>query len=73
MPSPVNVPCTYEPKIKEENDYTVRGRVFDQTKPETFNQVMDIFILSFLAHFSSYLPFNSYGRVKNSVASKNCW
>lgn len=26
-------------KTKEENDFTVRGRVFDQSKPETFNQV----------------------------------
>lgn len=27
-------------KIKDENDLTVRGRVFDQSKPETFNQVI---------------------------------
>lgn len=26
-------------KNAESNDITVRGRVFDQTKPETFNQV----------------------------------
>lgn len=27
-------------KKTEQSDMTVRGRVFDQTKPETFNQVL---------------------------------
>lgn len=26
-------------KKKDETDFTVRGRVYDQTKPQTFNQV----------------------------------
>lgn len=26
--------------IKDENDLIVRGRIFDQSKPETFNQVI---------------------------------
>lgn len=30
---------TPEKQLVESNDVTVRGRVFDQTKPETFNQV----------------------------------
>lgn len=27
-------------KTKDDNDLTVRGRLFDQSKPETFNQVI---------------------------------
>lgn len=40
LPNQMNDPSTYETKNMEENDFTVRGRVFDQTKPETFNQVI---------------------------------
>lgn len=37
MPTePVSVHVT---NPKENNDLVVRGRIFDQTKPETFNQV----------------------------------
>lgn len=43
MPNPVSTPSACEPKAKEENDLTVRGRVYDQTKPETFNQVINAF------------------------------
>lgn len=32
-------------KKSENNDLTVRGRVFDQTKPETFNQVRIQFVI----------------------------
>lgn len=39
VPFPERSPCESAVKPKEENDFTVRGRVFDQTKPETFNQV----------------------------------
>lgn len=28
-------------KTKDENDFSVRGRAFDQTKPVTFNQVVN--------------------------------
>lgn len=48
MPNPVDMPPTCEPKAKEENDLTVRGRVFDQTKPETFNQVINAFKSTFI-------------------------
>lgn len=31
--------ATFSNRTKDENDFTVRGRTFDQTKPVTFNQV----------------------------------
>lgn len=42
LPNEANNSITIETKTKDENDFTVRGRVFDQSKPETFNQVNQI-------------------------------
>ncbi|XP_031618641.1 ZZ-type zinc finger-containing protein 3 [Contarinia nasturtii] len=39
MPNSISMSNTQESKVKEENDFTVRGRVFNETKPETFNQL----------------------------------
>lgn len=58
-------------KQTEINDLTVRGRQFDQTKPETFNQVRYIIFSSEMIDFESNIIFFSYGHVRNSVDWKN--
>lgn len=40
VPLPAICTSANASKTKDEHDFTVRGRAFDQTKPITFNQVI---------------------------------